>query len=168
MCFSRFNENLFFNQHMGAKKTELTVFQKQEICRYALDHPSCKQRELVRLFSQKFGCKISNSVVCNMLSHSNEILAKNENESKKFRNRLAKYPQLEESLYAWFCETRSLQIPVTDAMLTEKAIQFGTMLEISNFTYSAGWLDKFKKRHYIRKKVLNGEVGLVDQVFFFR
>lgn len=38
------------------------------------------------------------------------------------------------------------------------------MLQIQDFKYSQGWLDKFKKRHCIEKKVLHGESGSLDIV----
>ncbi|XP_041045228.1 tigger transposable element-derived protein 2-like [Carcharodon carcharias] len=56
-------------------------------------------------------------------------------------------------LYEWFRQRRSEGLPVSGAMLMEKAKQFHTELRISSACeYSQGWLQKFKHRHGIRLK----------------
>ena len=42
---------------------------------------------------------------------------------------------------------RSRGAPVTDAMLMDKAQFFGEQMDITDFSYSRGWLARFKTRH---------------------
>ncbi|CAF0940690.1 unnamed protein product [Brachionus calyciflorus] len=81
-----------------------------------------------------------------------------------FRIRESQHPELEDALYLWFIDKRALKLPINDEMLLEKAKQYGTMLSITNFNYSDGWLAKFKKRHNIFQKTLHGESASVNQI----
>ncbi|CAF0801582.1 unnamed protein product [Brachionus calyciflorus] len=73
------------------------------------------------------------------------------------------YPELEDVLFIWFHEKREHGAIISDEILIEKAKYFGTMLNISNFKYSDGWINKFKKRYNISSYKLHGEAGSVDQ-----
>jgi hypothetical protein len=54
---------------------------------------------------------------------------------------------MEAALYAWFLKMRRRHLPVSGAMLKEKAKHFaGILKESRNFNNSQGWLQKFKKR----------------------
>ncbi|XP_018368099.1 PREDICTED: jerky protein homolog-like [Trachymyrmex cornetzi] len=72
--------------------------------------------------------------------------------------------KLEQSLYNWFLQKRSIGDPVTGPMLKEKALEFNTLLNgSSNFKASNGFLDKFKKRHDIRCIRIHGEKLSADK-----
>lgn len=64
---------------------------------------------------------------------------------KLVKNRIILH-ELERCLFVWFCQAQ-LEIVITDAILIEKAQQFGEMLGINDqaFKYSKGWVEKFKK-----------------------
>jgi hypothetical protein len=54
---------------------------------------------------------------------------------------------MEAALYAWFLKIRRRHLPVSGAMLKEKAKHFaGILKESRNFNNSQGWLQKFKKK----------------------
>jgi len=61
-----------------------------------------------------------------------------------YRLKSAKYPQLEDALYIWHQQKRSLKIPISDDILIEQAKVFGQNLSIdeNDFKYSHGWVRK--------------------------
>lgn len=67
-------------------------------------------------------------------------------------------PETEKALYIWFLNERAMQNPVSDNMLQLKGLEFHKELN-SNipFEASAGWIQKFKKRHGIRLLKVCGE-----------
>lgn len=71
---------------------------------------------------------------------------------------------MEQSLYNWFLQKRSIGDPVTGPMLKEKALEFNALLNGPlNFKASNGFLDKFKKRHNIRCIRIHGEKLSADK-----
>ena len=56
---------------------------------------------------------------------------------------------------------RCSDIPVSGPILKEKATEFGKLFGI-DFTYSNGWLDRFKARHSISFAKICGEPKCVD------
>jgi hypothetical protein len=79
--------------------------------------------------------------------------------------RLANNAELEDAMYIWFTQRRSLGEPISGPMLCEKALQFNKSLEgPADFKASAGWLNNFKKRHGIRELEIQGEKLSSDHV----
>ena len=86
------------------------------------------------------------------LTKGSEILQKR----KTLKN--SSNPKLDEALYFWFLQKRSIHLPITDEVLIEKAIWFNQQLMgNSNFKASNGWLNRFKSRHGIRCLKVTGE-----------
>jgi len=52
---------------------------------------------------------------------------------------------------------RSQNVVISDAVLREKAKQFGSELDVTDFQYSNGWLQRFKGRCGIASQVICGE-----------
>jgi hypothetical protein len=76
------------------------------------------------------------------------------------RQRGGHCPLLDAALYLWFRAQESRDLTITDELLTEQAMVFGSKAELrvpATFSYSKGWLDKFKKRKGIRSYKLHGE-----------
>ena len=61
----------------------------------------------------------------------------------------------------WHQQKINSYVPVSDEMITTKARDyFGPLCGVpSDFKYSHGWLDKFKKRHGISFRIICGESG---------
>jgi hypothetical protein len=58
----------------------------------------------------------------------------------------------------WFKQQEARDLPITDELLREQAKRFGPDSDVpSSFSYSAGWLVNFKKRHGIKQFVMHGE-----------
>jgi hypothetical protein len=82
------------------------------------------------------------------------------------RRRGGHCPLLDEALYLWFRAQESRDLTITDELLTEQAKIFGLRAELrvsATFSYSKGWLDKFKKRKGIRSYKLHGEANDADR-----
>ena len=45
----------------------------------------------------------------------------------------------------------------TDALIVKKAEETSKAHKISDLKFSAGWLDKFKRRNFVKSKELHGE-----------
>ena len=65
---------------------------------------------------------------------------------------------IEDDLYQWFLNQRLNYKRVNDEMFRFKAMEFHRNLNIDiSFTASHGWIQKFKKRHFIRLLKICGE-----------
>ena len=82
---------------------------------------------------------------------------RNDGPSNAKKLRVGQYANLEFALNMWFAKTRSQNAVITDAVLREKARQFGSELGIVDFQYSNGWLQHFKMRSGISSKRIIGE-----------
>lgn len=69
------------------------------------------------------------------------------------------HSKVEEALFLWHGQVRGKGLPVSGPLLQEKALQFHRNLEyeISDFTASAGWLDRWKKRYGVHQLTIKGE-----------
>lgn len=65
---------------------------------------------------------------------------------------------LEDAMYMWFTQRRSLGEPISGPLICEKALQFNEQLNRqTDFKASSGWLQNFKFRHGIRELDIQGE-----------
>ena len=55
---------------------------------------------------------------------------------------------------------------LNENMIREKAMDFGSLLGISNFSYSNGWLQKFKGRFGIKSYYFHGDANIVPPVLY--
>ena len=67
----------------------------------------------------------------------------------KKRHRSAQYADMHSALFIWLTNARAQNIPISEEILKTKAIQFGEEMGINEFSYSNGWLTRFKSRHGI-------------------
>jgi len=79
------------------------------------------------------------------------------------RMRKSSYVDIEDALLKWFKQTRSSQLPVSGPILAEVAERLAKEMGQTEWKCSAGFLDRFKKRHNIAFKVAAGEAGSVDK-----
>lgn len=77
--------------------------------------------------------------------------------AKKKRIKCAVYPMIDDATWIWFKEARSAGFPITGPIVSIQSLNFAKLLGITDFKASQGWLDKWKKRHNIKKGVLCGE-----------
>jgi len=77
---------------------------------------------------------------------------------KRKTARPASNKALEDAMYIWFTQKRSLGEPISGPLICEKALQFNEQLNgPKDFKASLGWLNNFKNRHGIRELHVQGE-----------
>ena len=77
---------------------------------------------------------------------------------KRKTARSANNKALEDAMYMWFTQRRSLGEPISGPLICEKALQFNEQLNgPKDFKASSGWLKNFKSRHGIRELDIEGE-----------
>jgi hypothetical protein len=73
------------------------------------------------------------------------------------------HPELEQALALWFRQQELRHLPITDELLLEQARTFGPHFDLpDSFSFSDGWLGKFKKRQGIKQFVKHGEANNAD------
>lgn len=78
------------------------------------------------------------------------------------KSRNAKHQQLDDALYLWFTDMSAHHAAINDEMLLTKARQLGEQLGITDFSYSRGYLHRFKSRRGIKRKLYEGEADSAD------
>ena len=71
---------------------------------------------------------------------------------------------IDELVFEWFTQQLAKQIPISGPILQEKARQVAEQLAYTSETFKAsnGWLEKFRNRHVISFRTINGESASVD------
>jgi hypothetical protein len=141
------------------KRNAISNDQKREICQYKKDNPLAKNQEVISHFEKRFSRHFCKSSISEILQNSSLYLV-NFNSRNDFRIKKAKYPELEDALYMWYCDKINSSASVNDEILKEKAQYFGSKLyglNRSDFKYSNGWLKNFKKRFNINFDKMHAE-----------
>ena len=132
------------------KHITFSISQKQEVIKYQDDNLKASW-SVANHFSVVWRCQVKRRTVGDILQNRDKWLARDcEPGAKKLKT--AKYSDLEEVPFL-----------ITDDILREKAREFGEEFNINDFTYSSGWLYRFKKRHVIASHTLCGESAGVDK-----
>ena len=132
-----------------SKYLQLNKEQKVAICGFKKDHPKITLANLARHFERVFELdtfSLKISTLNGVLKNSDQIL--NATNPRKFRDRKAANPELEDGLYLWFCNMRSNFVAINDSMIIEKALELATpeFFGALNCNFTNGWLQKFKSR----------------------
>ena len=144
------------------KRLVLDSSRKREIVKYAELHSKCSQQDIANHFSVLWDYDVKRRTVGDILSQKDKWNTDDNERPFKMR-KLAKHSDMEEALFLWFSNVRSKNVTVTDDILRAKAKEFGKELNVSDFAYSNGWLQRFKTRHSIGNHVISGESAGVDQ-----
>lgn len=80
-------------------------------------------------------------------------------ETKKLRT--TPHENIDKALLKWFTIQRTMNIPITGAVLQAKAEDFAKLFK-EDFICSVGWLERFKKRHNINCGKICGEAAEVS------
>lgn len=75
---------------------------------------------------------------------------------------LPKHEELDKAVYTWFVGARAKNVPLSGAIVQQKALNYACLLGVDDFKASTGWLSRFKARHDIVGKVLSGESADAD------
>jgi hypothetical protein len=82
---------------------------------------------------------------------------------EKKRSRASLCDDVDIALLKWFTMARTANVPINGPVLSNKAEEFARLRGKPEWSCSAGWLDRFKKRHGITYKGLCGERQSVDE-----
>lgn len=150
------------------KRTELGIEQKREICLYKDINPGASQEDIASHFNREWKIAISRRTIGDILSQKNKwsvgpsIAYSSKTEPKRIRN--PENVEMEKALFLWFTQMRGKHVVITDAILTEKARYFGNKIGVTDFSYSTGWLSRFKGRYNISMRAICGESEGVDPI----
>ena len=126
----------------------------KEIDRIAANKEKVTQEQLAAKF------KVSQSQISRIKKDRQAILddfyANKRNPESK-RKREADASEVDEALFIWFKSMRSRSIPMNGPMLQEKAKAFACELDVKDFVASSGWLSRWKSRHIIKFRRIQGE-----------
>lgn len=115
----------------------------------------CKERNL------------ASSTLATILKNRERIMnSTTEFSSKVKKLRSASNVQLDKAVLTWFKVNRESNVPISGAMLKEKAQQFSEQIDNGNapeLKWSNGWLNRFKSRHNINCGKICGEAKSVPQ-----
>jgi hypothetical protein len=70
---------------------------------------------------------------------------------------------IDERVYEWFANARCQNIHVPSPILQTKVLQVVASIGLNNFKASNGWLEAFRKRHYIQFRLLFRESTGMDE-----
>jgi hypothetical protein len=141
-----------------SKKTTLTLSDKIKLIELK-QHENLSVKELM----VKFKC--GKTQVYEAIKNKDKLMeqwvsCKNSGKSKRVVS--VRFEQVEQDLYRWFINCRSKSLPISGPILQTEATKLAEKLGISDFKASNGWLDRFKRRHNIVCKQINGEANDVN------
>lgn len=82
--------------------------------------------------------------------------------AQKKRLKTSTYADVDNAVFAWFLDRRAQNVPISGAILQQKAIDFACILGHDDFKASNSWLQGFKSRHGVVGKVVSGESASAD------
>lgn len=103
------------------------------------------------------------TTVCGIWNAREKLTGGTGSNLKRRRIRDSAYPEVEKALLLWIKKARSMNLPVSGPLLTEKAQTFADQLNCPGFACSNGWLSRFKARYGIVGKALCGEAAAADK-----
>src|SRR6185295_7915472 len=121
------------------------------------------RKEYVNWIEQKWNVTVNESTITRILQKSKKILNTEITNPNAKRHKSVVVPELELALKEFILIYQDKAI-LSEAMLIEKAKQLADGLEVPDGTleFSAGWLQKFKKRNGIHQQKLHGEASSAD------
>jgi len=141
--------------------TKISNADKKKICEYAQKNPTAKRKEIIAACFPGTIQTLTVTAISGILKKKEKYLSMAIDNIPRFRERHVKNPMLEEATIKWFRNMEAAHLPVSDAILQQKAKNIRDLLNISEeeFDASAGWLDKFKQRHNIKMYITHGEAA---------
>lgn len=113
------------------------------------------------------------TTVCGIWNAREKLTGGTDSDLKRCRMRDSAYPEVEKALLLWLKKARSMNLPVSGPLLTEKALTFADQLNCPGFACSNRWLLWFKTCYgkwgrlfvvrllqQIKKTLLNGKTPI--------
>uniref|UniRef100_A0A1Q3EU22 Putative smar21 n=1 Tax=Culex tarsalis TaxID=7177 RepID=A0A1Q3EU22_CULTA len=109
-------------------------------------------------------CKVPQSTVSTVVKNKQKWLAKKELRHMR-KTRVPFDVRLEKSMALFVQQARDNNLPLSGAIIREKAKEFADQFGLARFKASSGWLSRFVQRHHIalrRQQPAGEEVGPLD------
>ncbi|CAG8609662.1 3925_t:CDS:2 [Gigaspora rosea] len=123
----------------------------------------CASRNSARAYKVLSNLKIDRLTVTKILKQADEFnqLKNDEQAEKTFRHRSVKHLKLELAMNVWIEQVTIHGIIISDSLIKKKSHQFAKEFGIpeESFTFSNGWVTKFKKRNGLRKIIMHSEAA---------
>ena len=132
-----------------------------------MDNPAISQADLLSHFNSKWGTSISKSTMSNVIRERSKWLATDMHTGSRLTERPCANKQLEEVLYLWFITNgpagKGGDILGEEFREMAAELDKDPRFEVkSNFKFSNGWLEGFKKRYNIKQYTRFGEAASAD------
>lgn len=105
---------------------------------------------------------LGKSTIGDIIKEKEKWLAVPADSEDSTRSRNAQHQQLDDALYLWFSDMSAHHALINDEMLLTKARQLGQQIGVTDFSYSRGYLHRFKSRRGIKRKLYEGEADSAD------
>ncbi|GBO16736.1 Tigger transposable element-derived protein 6 [Araneus ventricosus] len=103
----------------------------------------------------KFG--IPPNSLSTIIKYRNKIQNYNSSNSCSKRLKTCVYEDVDEAVLKLIHTMRDKNFPISGTAITETALQLAKALGYDEFRGSNGWLEKFKRKHRIRAKLISVE-----------
>ncbi|XP_076944819.1 CENP-B homolog protein 2-like [Bidens hawaiensis] len=148
----------------GVKKTTMTNEIRRALCKHNKDNPSLTQKQLQEWVHSNYGLQESQATISNTVKWSLEYLSLAPERGDVKRHKPAKFLDLEKSLFECILQYQE-HVNMTGELIIEKAKKFMKdmyLVDTPYFTFSIGWLGKFKAIYGIKIFWRFGESGSVE------
>lgn len=81
---------------------------------------------------------------------------------KKKKLKQSTYADVDKAVYTWFMDMRARNVPISGAVLQQKAKDYACILGCDDLKASNGWLQGFKNRYGIVGRMISGESSSAD------
>ncbi|KAF2183219.1 CenpB-DNA-bind-domain-containing protein [Zopfia rhizophila CBS 207.26] len=122
----------------------LTDADRRRMCLYHEEHPTVKQTEIGAMFG------VERSTVSKVLRQKEKYLYQDDGSRSPIKRSKGKFPDIERALSNWARNHQRQGLPLSDAMIREKARFFATTVGNSEShlkANSTSWLEKFKQKN---------------------
>ena len=144
------------------RRVEISTYVKRTICQYREDHSKATIREVRRYIMNDSSIELGKSTIGDILNDKQKWLNKPADSLDMMCYCQLKNQQLEDALFLWFSDMSSQHAAINDEMLIMKAKTLGEQLNVLECCYSQGWIQCFKNRRGIKRKLYVGEAESAD------
>ncbi|XP_041094113.1 tigger transposable element-derived protein 6-like [Polyodon spathula] len=131
-------------------RTAIPANVKREICLFHEENPKASRDCIIRHVFKGHGLAPGRSTISDILKEKQKWLFRLPTDTST-KARTPQQQRLEDALFLWFSEARAREMPISDEILITKAKSVGARLGVpGTFSYSVGWLQRFKQRRKIR------------------
>ncbi|OWY45859.1 CenpB-DNA-bind-like protein [Alternaria alternata] len=124
----------------------LTDSDRRRMCQYHEDNPTVKQTEIGAMFG------VERSTVSKVLRQKEKYLYQDDGSRSPIKRSKGKFPDIERALSNWARNHQRQGLPLSDAIIREKARFFAQTVGNSEShvrANSTSWLEKFKQKNHL-------------------